>query len=161
MATHSSIPAWRIPWTEESGRLQSRGPQRIRHDWVTSLHFREHSLDFYLADLQSQESASIYSCRPRSLHFKNALQVTLIQGIFRQHLENDSLQRHIPREAAHYIHLAVVSPPTFSHCSPHAWYLSLLVQSLSHVWLLRPHESQHNRPPCPSQPPGVYSNSCP
>ena len=39
MATHSSILAWRIPWTEEPGRLQSMGSQRIRHDWGTSLHF--------------------------------------------------------------------------------------------------------------------------
>ena len=32
MATHSSILAWRIPWTEGPGRLQSIGSQRIRHD---------------------------------------------------------------------------------------------------------------------------------
>ena len=32
MATHSSILAWRIPWTEEPGRLQSIGSQRVRHD---------------------------------------------------------------------------------------------------------------------------------
>ena len=32
MATHSSILAWRIPWTEEPGGLQSRGLQRVRHD---------------------------------------------------------------------------------------------------------------------------------
>ena len=32
MATHSSILAWRIPWTEEPGRLQSMEPQRVRHD---------------------------------------------------------------------------------------------------------------------------------
>ena len=32
MATHSSILAWRIPWTEEPGRLQSLGSQRVRHD---------------------------------------------------------------------------------------------------------------------------------
>ena len=36
MATHSSILAWRIPWTEEPGRLQSMGSQRVRHDWATS-----------------------------------------------------------------------------------------------------------------------------
>ena len=30
--THSSILAWRIPWTEEPGRLQSMGLQRVRHD---------------------------------------------------------------------------------------------------------------------------------
>ena len=32
MATHSSILAWRIPWTEEPGGLQSMGLQRVRHD---------------------------------------------------------------------------------------------------------------------------------
>ena len=32
MATHSSILAWRIPWTEEPGGLQSTGSHRIRHD---------------------------------------------------------------------------------------------------------------------------------
>ena len=36
MATHSSILAWRIPWTEEPGRLQFTGSQRVGHDWVTS-----------------------------------------------------------------------------------------------------------------------------
>ena len=37
MATHSSILAWGIPWTEEPGRLQSTGSQRVWHDWATSL----------------------------------------------------------------------------------------------------------------------------
>jgi len=32
MAIHSSILAWRIPWTEEPGRLQSMGPERVRHN---------------------------------------------------------------------------------------------------------------------------------
>ena len=32
MATHSSVLAWKIPWTEEPGRLQSMGLQRVRHD---------------------------------------------------------------------------------------------------------------------------------
>ena len=35
MATHSSILAWRMPWTEEPGGLQSMGSQRVRHDRVT------------------------------------------------------------------------------------------------------------------------------
>ena len=38
MATHSSILAWRIPWTEEPGRLQSMGSQRVRHDLATITH---------------------------------------------------------------------------------------------------------------------------
>ena len=37
MATHSSTLAWRIPWMEESGRLQSMGSQTLRQDWATSL----------------------------------------------------------------------------------------------------------------------------
>ena len=36
--THSSILAWRIPWTEEPCRLQSTGSQRVRHNWVTNTH---------------------------------------------------------------------------------------------------------------------------
>ena len=39
MAIHSSTIAWKIPWTEEPGRLQSMGSKRVRHDRVTSLHF--------------------------------------------------------------------------------------------------------------------------
>ena len=36
MATHSSILAWEIPWTEEPGGLQSMGSQRVGHDWATN-----------------------------------------------------------------------------------------------------------------------------
>ena len=37
MAPHSSTLAWKIPWTEEPGRLQSTGLLGVGHDWVTSL----------------------------------------------------------------------------------------------------------------------------
>ena len=41
MATHSSILAWRAPWTEEPGRLYSKGSQGVVHDWAinTILHY--------------------------------------------------------------------------------------------------------------------------
>ena len=45
IATQASTLAWKIPWTEEHGRLQSMGSQRVRHDWATSLSlslFEEH-----------------------------------------------------------------------------------------------------------------------
>ena len=38
MATHSSLLAWRIPWTEGPGGLQSVGSQRVEHDWATNTH---------------------------------------------------------------------------------------------------------------------------
>ena len=36
MATHSSVLAWEVLWTEEPGGLQSMGSQRVGHDWVTN-----------------------------------------------------------------------------------------------------------------------------
>ena len=89
MAPHSSTLAWKIPWTEEPGWLQSMGSLRVGHDWVTSL------------------SLSLFNMRPRE--------------------EFSSVQ--------------------FSR--------SVVSNSL------RPHESQHARPPCPSPNPRAYSNSCP
>ena len=43
MAARSSILAWKIPWTEEPGRLQSTGSQKIGHEWAT-----EHSAQLAL-----------------------------------------------------------------------------------------------------------------
>ena len=40
MAPHSSTIAWKIPWTEEPGRLQSMGSQRVRHDLATPFHLK-------------------------------------------------------------------------------------------------------------------------
>ena len=42
MATHSSSLPWKIPWTEEPGRLQSKGSQRVRRDWATKHASNEH-----------------------------------------------------------------------------------------------------------------------
>ena len=44
MATHSSILAWRIPWAEESGGLQSMESHRVGHDWVTKHSTAQHSI---------------------------------------------------------------------------------------------------------------------
>ena len=43
MATHSSVLAWRIPWTKEPGGLQSTELQRVRQDWVTNTHTHTHT----------------------------------------------------------------------------------------------------------------------
>ena len=51
-AIYSSTIAWKIPWTEEPGRLQSMGSQRVGHDWVTSL-----SLSLFPGVSDSKESA--------------------------------------------------------------------------------------------------------
>ena len=50
MATHSSILDWRIPWTEEPGRLQSMGLQRVGHDWAINTHTHTHIHSVPVAD---------------------------------------------------------------------------------------------------------------
>ena len=40
MATHSSILAWKISWTEEPGGLQSMGSQKVGHDWMKKIKFQ-------------------------------------------------------------------------------------------------------------------------
>ena len=47
MATHSSTLAWKIPWTEKPGRLQSVGSLRVRHDFTFTFHF--HALEKEMA----------------------------------------------------------------------------------------------------------------
>ena len=48
MATYSSILAWEIPWTAEPGRLESMGPQRVGHDFMTNpWNFPSDSSAFY------------------------------------------------------------------------------------------------------------------
>ena len=44
MATYSHVLAWKIPWTEESGGIQSMGSQRVKHNWATNtftFHFHQ------------------------------------------------------------------------------------------------------------------------
>ena len=55
MATHSSSLVWKIPWTEEPGRLWSKGSQRVGHDWATLLTF--FSLSKYSIALLPQNQA--------------------------------------------------------------------------------------------------------
>ena len=57
MTTHSSILAWRIPWTEEPGELQSLGLQRLRHNLATNFHPR--SVSFNGRDRGQTQSIAI------------------------------------------------------------------------------------------------------
>ena len=55
MATHSSILAWRIPWTEESGRHQSMGSQRVAYDWTTNTQTHTHIMKKRLNKLSIED----------------------------------------------------------------------------------------------------------
>ena len=51
VATHSSILAWEIPWTEKAGRLQSMELQTVGHDWVTNFFF----FNFFLKEILKEK----------------------------------------------------------------------------------------------------------
>ena len=61
MATHSSILAWRIPWTEEPGGLWYIGSQRVRHDWSEHAYtVHNYRGKFLLAIIQKSDCRNIY-----------------------------------------------------------------------------------------------------
>ena len=75
MATHSSTLAWRIPWREEPGRLQSMGSQRVRHDWATSLSLLTKDgtpeLKFWLGRIL--KSFEFFKCISSLVYFENRI----------------------------------------------------------------------------------------
>ena len=62
VATHSSVLAWKIPWTEKPGGLQSMGPHRVGHDCVT-----EHMYDTWRAILKRSIYLFTFGCAASSL----------------------------------------------------------------------------------------------
>ena len=74
MATHSSTLVWKIPWTEEPGRLQFMGSQRVSHDWATSL-------PFHLSYVWCSFYSSLRSQRLHLLSFLSSLKNFLCWGI--------------------------------------------------------------------------------
>ena len=86
MAPHSSTLAWKIPWMEEPGRLQSMGSLRVGHDWATSLwlftfmHWRSkwQPTPVFLPG-ESQGRGSLVGCRQWGRTESNMTDVTLQQ----------------------------------------------------------------------------------
>ena len=73
MAPHSSTLAWKIPWTEEHGGLQSMGSQRIGHDWVTSL-------SLYFPNVKVAQSC-LTLCDPMDYTIHGILQVRIPEWV--------------------------------------------------------------------------------
>ena len=61
-ATHSSILAWRIPWTEEPGGLQTTGSQRVGHNWSDLAHTQRFAQWYHLVRRFSTERDPVGDC---------------------------------------------------------------------------------------------------
>ena len=74
MAAHSSTLAWRLPWREEPGRLQSMGLQRVGHDWATSL---THSLS---SERESEKARLILNIKKTNIRAARSITSWQIDG---------------------------------------------------------------------------------
>ena len=89
MAPHSSTLAWKIPWTEEPGRLQSMGSQRVGYDWATSLSLftfmrwrgKWQPTPVFLPG-ESQRRGSLVGCRPWGRTQSDTTEVTEQQHVY-------------------------------------------------------------------------------
>ena len=132
MAPHSSILAWKIPWTEEPGVIQSMGSHRVGHDWVTNTH-KKIILFFsnfcLLPGYQYQFSHSVVSDSlwPHEPQHARPPCPSPAPGVYQNScpLISDAIQPSHP--------LSSPSPPTFS-LSQHQGYMWLVISN-SFLWL--------------------------
>ena len=84
---HSSILAWRIPWTEEPGELPSMGSQRVGHDWVTEHRHRHVSSKtlIFFSDLYTQWSGLNYPTLQEGFFFFTEFSSSPTGAMFRTH----------------------------------------------------------------------------
>ena len=96
MATHSSIPVWRIPWTEEPSGLQSMGSQRVGHDSVTNtfidkeIDYRYRYESFFTEDPSSKRGYSP-TAGSSSVHTSNSVpgSDTSVRELIKRNISTD------------------------------------------------------------------------
>ena len=141
MAIHSSILAWEIPWTEESGGLQSMGLQRGGHDWArTHVHTHTHT----------HTHLEYFSCLPSLSSPKSTLLLLLLLC----HFSSVRLCA-TPETAAHQ------APPSLGFSRQENWSGLPFPSPMQPKWSCsvvsdpqRPHGLQPTRLLCPSDFPG-------
>ena len=126
MAPHSSALAWKIPWMEEPGRLQSMGSLRVGHDWATSLSLftfmhrrRKWQPTPVFLPGESQGRGSLVGCRLWGRTESDTTEATV------SHL----LASHI----MHFISVSVRSKLHKSRCFAH-WMSRTNTSSLRNIW---------------------------
>ena len=96
MAIHSSILAWRIPWTEEPGGLQSMGLQRVGYDWATNTHTHK-----YIVKVWRMHGARINYITKKGLKTKSkevitrnikVMNICVVEGRHNGMIKRDMLQ---------------------------------------------------------------------
>ena len=127
MATHSSILAWKIPWTEEPVRLQSMGSQRVGHDWAISLSLIVKNCLFYVSVHYVCMYLSInHLCIYESvshLHIYVSMCLSMYPSVSMYQLSTDLSNNHLYIYLCIYVAIICVSMYLCIH--PLSMYLSI------------------------------------
>ena len=151
MAPHSCTLAWKIPWMEEPGRLQSMGSQIVRHDWATSLPFSLSCI--------GEGNGNPLQCSCLENPRDDRAWWAAVCGV----AQSRTRLKRLSSSSSSKFEIGSLKPCNFVlfqycfHCFRSFQFSSVAVMSDS----LRPHEPQHARPPCPPPTAGVYPNPCP
>ena len=149
MATHSSILAWRIPWTKESGRPQSMGWRRVRHDSAINTH--THRLE------NTCWKRIDTTCFPVVKHVLSSIYSAGIAVMVA--LDSLGCEGQCSHVCDHFVWCLA-----HGQCSGNGFLVGWVSVQFSCSVMsdsLWPHESQHARPLCPSPTPRVHSDSRP
>ena len=145
MAPHSSTLAWKIPWTGEPGRLQSMGS--LESDTTERLHFH-----FSLSCI-GEGNGNPLQCSCLENTRDGGAWLAAVYGV----AQSRTLLKRLSSSSRLSVPLVLNQLCELGLLFYFSVQFSLSVASDS----LRPHESQHTRPPCPSPTPGVHSDSRP
>ena len=121
MATHSSTLAWKIPWMEEPGNLQSVGLQRVGHNWATSPHLWRWNLH------KSTWSSHRYTYIPSLLN-PSPTSHPILPSRFSQNTGLSSLLNRANSHLLSVLHTAMYTFPCSSHNSTHSLLTPLYPQ---------------------------------
>ena len=80
MSTHSSILAWRIPWTEESGGLQSMGSEKVGHNWTTFIFFSNWLWWWFHNSVNVLSAMEVYTLNGWITWFVNFISIKLLNS---------------------------------------------------------------------------------
>ena len=121
MAPHSSILAWEIPWTEEPGRLQSMGSQRVRQDWMTFT-FTFFPSQRPMESMQLSHNTMIIASEGTGVYISNSLHIAMEPwpswNCTTMFFKKKKLKSHEEQQARHVAH---VCPPPPTH--RHRWHV--------------------------------------
>ena len=123
MAPHSSTLAWKIPWMEEPGGLQSTGSRRFGHDWATSLSL--FTFHFHALEKEMATHSSVLAWRtpgtgePGGLQSMGSHRIGHDWSNLAAAAANSSTERLLPLiPYLQYIHVLLVSQPPTWYCQP-------------------------------------------